>query len=583
MVAGPPAYSNASPINASEAKWVARAFALMASAVGAWLVWSLFVVGVEFDDGYATIVNSQYFLGISDEYIWSRAPMLAWMLMPAEWAATALGLHPLDVRPHHLLIATVHFGYFWVVWRLLRHRFGASLPVLIAFTAAIPTVVFFGYAAFISSDLFPGLIALTMLLLADRYATQRTPGTWLVLVALGAAAALVKHMYGAIWFAVLVAHAGLTVLGPRRDWILLIQLAAGAAVSAMIFWVAYALVLADSFPDAGLLIRPLQQMRSVVAAFRQEGAISSIIYQWVYLKNLSIYGILAMSLVLPGIAIGWRSGDRLQRSIAIAWIVLFAVMQSVSFKEARYLAYLAPLTAFLIVPVITELLRWRRLYVLPIAAVLAIDLGFAAREGARLASPFYRNQVQEFLAVLPPASELDAPIITTRYLSFVSPDKYAFFGDRYHRIINLNHDQIRLLYGYPADMVRAFPNVRALTSGAFAPGSILLYVNDVAARVPPLRADNRTTLQEYFVQLIAVAETLDLRLDGEYYQWGVTSKEPLMLLRADSVDAEPLAAFDRFPAAEASALRGLAETPEHLQVVAFRIHALCNLSGCQRF
>jgi hypothetical protein len=105
----------------------------------------------------------------------------------------------------------------------------------------------------------------------------------------------------------------------------------------------------------------------------------------------------------------------------------------------------------------------------------------------------------------------------------------------------------------------------------------------VAARVPPIRADNRTTLQEYFVQFIAVAETLDLRLDGEYYRWGATSKEPLLLLRADGVDAEPLTAFDRFPAAETSALLGLAEAPEQLQVLAFRIHALCNLSGCRRF
>ncbi len=583
MVASPHASKNASPINASEAKWVGRAFALMATVVGAWLVWSLFVVGVEFDDGYATIINSQYFLGISGDYIWSRAPMLAWLLMPAEWAATARGLHPLDVRPHHLLMATIHFGYFWVVWRLLRHRFGASLPVLIAFAAAIPTVVFFSYAAFISSDLFPGLIALTMLLLADRYATQRTLGTWLVLVALGAAAALVKHMYGAIWFAILVAYACLTAVGPKRDWMLPIQLAAGAAVSAVIFWIAFALVLANSFPDAGLLMRPLQEMRAVVAVFAEAGPISSTFYQWVYLKNLSNYGILAMALVLPGIVVGWRSGDQLQRSIAIAWIVLFTVMHAVNFKEVRYLAYLAPLSAFLIVPVVALLLRWRRLYALPMAAVLAIDFGFSAREAVRLASPFYRNQVQEFLTTLPLASELKGPIITTRYLSFVSPDQFAFFGDRYHRIINLNHEQIRLLYGYPEDMVHPFPNVRALTTGAVTPGSTLLYVNDVAARVPPIREDNRTSLQEHFVQLIAVAETLNLRLDGDHYRWGATSKQPLLLLRADGVDAEPLTAFDRFPAAKTIALQGLAVAPEQLSVLAFRIHAICDLSGCRRF
>jgi len=555
----------------------------MAATIGAWLIWSLFVVNIEFDDGYATIVNSQYFLGISNDYLWSRAPMLAWLLMPAEWVANALDLHPLDVRPHHLLMATIHLAYFWGVWRLLRARFGNNPSTLIAFAAAIPTVVFFCYAAFISSDLFPGLIALAMLLLADRHSARPRLWTWLALVALGAFAALVKHMYGAIWLAVLVAHACLAAVGRKRDWISLVQLGLGAAVSGLIFWFAYALVLAGSFPEVALPLRPLQQMRAVVAAFQQEGPIASIIYQWVYLKNLSIYGILAMALVLPGVILSWRSGDRLQRSIAIAWIVLFAVMHAVSFKEARYLAYLAPLTAFLIAPVVAQLLRWQRLYLLPIGIVLLVDLGFSAREAARIAAPFYQNQVNEFLAILPPASALNAPIITTRYLSFLTPDKYAFFGDRYHRIVNLNHDQIRLLYGYPVRMVHTFANVRALTPGAFSPGSILIYVNDVAARVPPIQSDNRTTLQPYFVQLIAVAETLDLRRDGDAYRWGAVSKQPIMLLRADGVDAEPLTSFDRFPVAETRTLLGLEGSPEHLQVLAFRIHALCDLSGCRRY
>ncbi len=583
LAADAPEFSTAQRDTATDSPWVKRAFGLLAATICCWLAWSLFVVNVEFDDGYATIANSQYFLGISNAYLWSRAPMLAWMLMPAEWIANALDLHPLDVRPHHLLMASIHLAYFWGVWRLLRGRFGSNLSTLIAFTAAIPTVLFFCYAAFISSDLFPGLIALSMVLLADRHAERPRLWTWLALVALGAVAALVKHMYGAIWLALLVAHGCLTIAGPRRNWMALAQLGMAAAISGLIFWFAFALVLAHTLPEVPLLLRPLHQMRAVVVAFQQDGPIASIIYQWVYIRNLSIYGILAMALVLPGLVHAWYRGDRLQRSIAITWVVLFAVMQAVSFKEARYLAYLAPLTAFLIAPVIAHLLRRQRLYLLPIVAVLLVDLGLAAREAARLAAPFYQDQVKEFLALLPPASKLEAPIITTRHLSFLAPEKFAFFGDRYHRIINLNRDQIRLLYGYPAGMIRSFPSVRALTTKAFSPGSILIYVNDVAARVPPIHSDNRTTLRPYFAQLIAVAETLDLRRSGENYVWGASSKQPIMLLRADGVAAEPLTSFDGFPVAATTATLGLATPPEHLQVLGFRIHALCNLSGCRSF
>jgi hypothetical protein len=581
MTTGGGERATAAPVTHSHA--AGYGFVVLAATIGAWLAWSLRVVNIEFDDGYATLVNSQYFLGISADYLWSRAPMMAWLLMPAEWLATALDLHPLDVRPHHAVMATIHFAYLIGVWRLLRDLFGTTWPVLIAYAAAIPTVVFFCYAPFISNDLLPGLVALAMLKLADSYAADRSVRVWLALVMLGAAVALVKHMYGAIWLAILVAHAALAACERPRDWRLLVQLGAAAACSGLIFWLAFALVLAGSFPDAPLLLRPLRQMNAVVSAFQQAGPISEIVYQWVYLRNLSIYGFLAMALVLPGIYLSWRHGDRLQRSTAIAWIVLFATMNLVAFKEARYLAYLSPLTALLLVPVVSRLLAWRRTYAFLIAAALIVDLGIGAREAMRIGAPFYRDQVQTFLADLPRADALSAPIVMTRYLSFVSPDRYAFFGDRYHRIVHLNDDQIRLLYGYPRGMLRRVPQVRALSAGMFAPGSILIFVNGSAARVPPIDRDNRTTLQPDFAQLLAVAEPLTLRRDGGDYRLDAVSAQPIMLLRADHVDAEPLTSFERFPAERTRALLGLDTTPERLPVLGMRIHAFCDIGGCREF
>lgn len=567
-----------------DSTWVRRCFALLVTLIGVWLAYTLTVVNVEFDDGYATIVNSQYFLGISSDYIWSRAPMMAWLLMPAEWVATALGLHPLDVRPHHVLVATLHFAYLIAVWHVLRARFGATWPALTAFAAAIPTVVYFCYAPFISHDLLPGLIVLAMLLLADRYATRPTPRIWFALVALGATAALIKHMYGAIWVAILGAYLCLAAIDrSRAGWWLWLRLAAAAACSGAIFWLAFALVLGSSFPEGPLLTRPLQQMNAVVASFQQAGPIAEIIYQWVYLRNLSIYGMLAMALVLPGIVLSWRSAQRFERSVAITWLILFTIMNLVSFKEARYLAYLAPMTAVLIVPVIASLMAWRRIYALPIAALLLIDLGFGVREAARIRDPFYHDQVKDFLAALPRADTLQAPVVMTRPLNFVAPDKYAFFGDRYHRIINLNDDQIRLLYGYSRESVRRAPDFRALASDDFGVGNILIFVNDSAARQPPIAADNRTTLQPYFVQLLGVAEYVSLTRAGDDYLLPSPSAQPILLLHAAGVDAPPLTSFERFPVLATRASQGLSTAPDTFSVLAFRIHALCNLDGCQRY
>ena len=86
MVAGPPASSNSSPGTLSEAKWVERAFALLATELGPqtgfllffaivvlWLAVSVQLVQIDLYDGRTTIVNSQYFLGISELLLATRA------------------------------------------------------------------------------------------------------------------------------------------------------------------------------------------------------------------------------------------------------------------------------------------------------------------------------------------------------------------------------------------------------------------------------------------------------------------------------------------------------------------------------
>src|SRR5260370_22049854 len=146
--------------------------------IAAWLGAAACVVQIEYYDGLSAIANARYFLGATDRYVADRAPMMGLVLMPAELARTALGLHPLDVRPHHIFLALLHVAYFIMVYRLLTRVYGSSWLVFAAWTAAIPNFVFFSYSPFLSHDIIPGVILLSMLIWCDRFCSHPSYRLW---------------------------------------------------------------------------------------------------------------------------------------------------------------------------------------------------------------------------------------------------------------------------------------------------------------------------------------------------------------------------------------------------------------------
>ncbi|MEZ4654778.1 MAG: hypothetical protein R3E12_14635 [Candidatus Eisenbacteria bacterium] len=123
-----------------------------------WLAMAVSLVDIEYYDGFDSICNARYFLGWIDTYTATRGPLLGLLLVPAELIKGRMGLPPWRYdRPRARPAARR------VSDRLLPH--GAKVlqgagPVLLAFVAAIPTFLFFGYAPFVSHDLFPGLVFL---------------------------------------------------------------------------------------------------------------------------------------------------------------------------------------------------------------------------------------------------------------------------------------------------------------------------------------------------------------------------------------------------------------------------------------
>lgn len=551
----------------------------------AWLLLSLTFVRMDFDDGYTTIANTRYFLGESPDYFWQRGPLMALLLIPGEWLADGLGLHPLDVRPHHIVMVALHAITLVAVWKGLRLHFGANSATRMAWIAAMLTPVFFSYGAFISHDIFPGLLLLGQLLLAWRFLQRPTMKLWITLVVIGTLAPLIKHTYATIWIAVFL---GVTVatysLGALKAQLRLVAaLALAAMLSGILTWCLYAAVLSSTYPDASWWIRPYLQAQAFVAGFQREGNISDIIYQWVYLKNWTAYGILAMCFVLPALVLSWRAGNLLQRAAVITWISIVVMMALIRFKEVRYLAYLAPITAIVLVPMLTAC--WQRRGLVPASAIilLAIGLGQSFREGFRIFAPYYRTTVTQFLAPLPARGGTVPSVVITGTMSFVSPEPYAFFGDRYHRVTHLNPEQIQALYGYPPGTVMTASNRSAISGADFIPGAVFVFSNGMAARVPPIAPDNRLTLQPDFIQLLAIAEEFELRLDGDWYLLPVPTSQPVMFLHAPGLNHPPLADSSRFPADSLIQLLGMDQRAPTVRALGFRIRSLCNIQGCQSF
>lgn len=560
---------------------IRRVYWASTGVVGIWLAWAVAWVNIDFDDGYSTVANAQYFLGITADYFWQRGPAMALLLVPAEWLSGWLGLHPFDVRTHHATMALLHLAYLIIVGRLLFQHFGARPQTLVALLAALLTPVFFSYSPFISHDLFPGLLTLLMVRLANGYMVDGLRGRWYGLVLTGAALALIKQTYALVWVAVLVSQAALLATATRGarspEWRRLGYLAVAAVLSGAMTWVAYAQVLGGSLGTTPFWWRPVEAARLIATLYDSDGGMAANFYPWIYLRNLWAYGVLAATLAIPGCILSLRYGDRMQRSVALVWILLLAAMLLTPLKEVRYLGFLAPLTAWLLVPALQALGRlgpigrW-----LPL--LLLVDLMNVWPEAMRLRDTHYRDSVIGFLGPLPLASGFTGRVIGERPLSFVSPEPDAWYGDRYHRITHVNLDQIRLLYGYSTDQWRTVAYSSDLTQSDIRAGDYLLLATDIAVRRPPFRPGNSTTLDQNFLLSVARAEPLQLTLMADSYV--ASSEGQFLLLRARDSRAKPIIASGAVAMSQVNALLGNPGSPPTYQTLAFRLLTVCRQSGC---
>ncbi len=462
------------PIKKLSPRTVAIAILLVCAG---WLLWSAWVLDIEYFDSFDVLMNTDYLLGAYEVYLDHKAPMLSVLMIPARLAALALGLDPMDLRPYHLTMALLHSAYLLGVLGLLVTRHGMRWPVLAAFCASVPSFVFFSYGCFMNIDIFPGIIFLAMIFLSDKLRRHMCARIWLPLVAAGALAALLKQTFGLFWMAVIIAHS-VPMLKPSRRTAAAFKhmtlLVCGSVASFAIYYIFMCVVLKDSPIEGSFLTRPAVQALDYSGSDIRNAATT---LHWLYLANFPSYGILTALLVVPGIVVSLKNGDRLQRSLAISWIVAFVLMHVILRREVRYIAFMAPVSAFLLVPVLDIVARRPRIMAACIM-VLVTDLLIASWEALRIVEPFYReSQLKQFLA---PLKDLEpgTPCVFNDYLCFMPPRRSPFIGDYYHKKFHFSPYHVK--HFYRKDLDYRWNPARGnelFNSLSYGHGDCLIYAN----------------------------------------------------------------------------------------------------------
>ncbi len=554
-----------------------RWFLLAWGLLSLWLIACAWLVQGEYGDGYQTIVNARYLFGDSANYYVQRGPLAAIALWPVEFAVSVLAIDPLDVRPHHVLSAVLHSGYLLGCWLLLRRAPGTAAARLVAFAAAVLSVLFYAYAPYLSHDLLPGLMFLLQVFLCHRWLEAPTARTAIALTLLGAAVVLIKQTYALVW-AALFAYAILAMLlkwdgsrvTPRKFFGLVLL----AGASAVLSWLGYGLFIAGELPDVALLARPLHLVTAVSNQYGEE--LSGLFATDLYLRNLPNYGLAAVLLVGPGLFIALRGDDARQRQIAVCWLFAAIVVVLIDFREARYLAFLAPLTAMLVVPAVQAVLSRRRAAIALVLLVLvdqARGLDVAAGQVASAA----RSDVLRFVN----APRGDGRIVSSPRLSVVYDAASPLPRDRYHGIYHLTPDLLRGLYEGRRQVV-TLDDPRDLGLAGLQPGDRVYYANKTMVRRPPWPEGNLPNGIADYLLVAGDVVSVDLERRGEHFQVTGGDGSYVMLVPAAARGQRmPVITAGTLTEADVAGLYGDVAGRERLTVTGMVVRALCQAAACR--
>ncbi|MGI9271569.1 MAG: hypothetical protein ACR2QT_07335 [Woeseiaceae bacterium] len=559
-------------LEAKAERWFFLAWVL----ISAWILACAVLVKGEYGDGYQTMVNGRYFYADAVNYYMQRGPLAAFAMGPVELFRGIFHWSAIDVRPYHVYSGLLHSLYLLGCWMLLKRAGDDRVAQFAAFGAAILSVVFYANAPHLSHDIIPGLLFLLLIFLCNRWINAPTRMLALQLILLGTAVTFIKQTYALFW-AALVFYAFVAYIlkwndarvSGRKAFTLL----GLAGISAVISWFGYGIYIVPELPGSTVLTGPLDLMKVVSVQYGKD--FDAIFTTDIYLRNIHNFGIAAMLLVLPGLVLAFRGKDARLRMIAVCWVVSVIALQLTSFREVRYLAFLAPLTAMLIIPTIRLVINHRAA-----AAILLLVILFDQYRGLTVSAAQLSStggtDIDRFIG----APSGDGKIIFSRNLSFVFMPASPMRRDPYHGIYHISAALYRRLNENELGVIE-LRDPRDLGYMGVEPTDRVYYSNINVLRKTPWRADNVPASLEMLVMVAGDAEIVTLRRQGdEYVVDGADGQFYLLVPGPDAGREMPLLSSISFRQDLIERLYGERGRQDELTVIGIAVKALCQAEKC---
>jgi len=555
----------------------ARIFWVLWIVVTAWLLACALLVSGEYGDGYLTIANSRYLFGDNTSYYFHRGPLAAIMLWPVEVLVELFDVGPFEVTPYHLYSAVLHSIYLLGCWWALRNTGASPMARIMAFAAAITTVVFYAYSPYLSHDILPGLLFLLMIFIANRWLSVGSRVDALLLVIIGAAVVLIKQTYALFWV-VIVAYGAMALLfrwdDARVNWRKLGLLLSLAALSGGLTWVGYAWFAAEPWAHVPWYFRPWEL---AVAVSEKFGRNADMVFPAdLYLRNLHNLGVLAMLLVIPGVIVALRGKDARLRMIAICWLMSAIAIQFVTFKEVRYVLFLAPLTAVLIVPAIEWAIK-RRILLIAMVLVVVVDQvrGFTVAAN-QLTATGTIDPVRFF-----ESAGTEGRVVASKIISFVYDTRSPLQRDSYHGIYHVGARLIFELQEGETE-VHEVVDTRDLGMANLQSGDRVYVANSEIRRITPYTKDNSPHMLPEYIAIAGRAATFTLRRQGDGYVVDGHENSYVMLVPdSEAGQVTPLLSISPIEADQLENVYGSMQDKDSLEVTGIIVDAVCRADSCQ--
>jgi hypothetical protein len=448
---------------------------------------------------------------------------------------------------------------------------------ILAFATAVTTVVFYGFSPYVSHDILPGLLFLLMIYIANRWLSEGSRVDALLLVIIGAAVVLIKQTYALFWIVIVVYGAMAMLLrwdDRRVDWRKFALLLGLAALSGVLTWLGYTWFMAEQWAHIPWYLRPLA-LASAVSHIYTENA-DRVFPADLYLRNLHNLGILAMLLVIPGVVMALRGRSARLRMIAVCWVLSAVAIQLVTFKEVRYVLFLAPLTAVLIAPVIEWAMK-QRVLLIAMVLVVAVDQvrGFsvAAKQVAATATI---DPVRFFQS-----AGTEGRIVASELVSFVYDAKSPLQRDSYHGIY---HISARVIFGLQESETQVYEltDTRELGMADLQPGDRVYVANSPVRRYAPYTKDNTPHMLPEYIAVAGRAAKLTLRrLGDEYVVEGHENTHVMLVSDPEIGPAVPLLSTSTFEVDDLEAIYGSLQDKDRFEVTGVIVDAICRADQCK--